>query len=119
MLTTQDQNRIQQEITESSAEIALDEFISDTKPWKILLLDIFDIISFLIFVTGTVLFTRFFIFNPYTIVGASMEPTFHENDFIIVDKVTPRFGEFQRGDIIVFVPQGKNIPYIKRIVGMP
>lgn len=118
MLTIQDQHRIQQEITETSAEIALDEFISDTKPWKILLLDIFDIISFLIFVTGLVLFTRFFVFNPYTIVGGSMEPTFQENDFIIVDKVTPRFGTLNRGDVIVFVPQGKDVPYIKRIVGM-
>ncbi|HCY21572.1 TPA: signal peptidase I [Patescibacteria group bacterium] len=63
-----------------------------------------------------VLFVRFFIANPYTVVGASMAPTFQENDFIIVDKITPRFGELARGDIIVFVPPGKTVPYIKRVV---
>lgn len=75
--------------------------------------------SFLIFVGWIVLFIRFFVANPYTVVGASMSPTFEENDFIIVDKVTPRFNELQRGDVIVFVPPGKNIPYIKRIIGLP
>jgi signal peptidase I len=48
-----------------------------------------------------------------------MSPTFSENDFIIVDKITPRFGQLQRGDVIVFVPPGKDIPYIKRIIGLP
>ncbi|MEI8092498.1 MAG: signal peptidase I [bacterium] len=59
---------------------------------------------------------RFFVANPYTVVGASMAPTFAENDFIVVDKVTPRFGNLQRGDVIVFVPPGKSIPYIKRVI---
>lgn len=86
---------------------------------KYILLDIFDMISFLVFVWGIVLFIRFFIANPYTVVGASMAPTFQENDFIIVDKITPRFNQLNRGDIIVFVPPGKTIPYIKRIVGLP
>jgi len=78
--------------------------------------DIFDMVSFLVFVGGIVLFVRFFVANPYTVVGASMYPTFEENDFIVVDKITPRFGEINRGDVIVFVPPGKTIPYIKRVV---
>lgn len=86
---------------------------------KIFLLDIFDLVSFLVFVTGVVLFIRFFVFNPYSVVGASMEPSFHQGDFIIVDKVTPKIGSFKRWDIIVFVPKGKDVPYIKRIIGMP
>jgi signal peptidase I len=86
---------------------------------KYFFLDVFDMISFLIFVGGIVLFIRFFVANPYTVVGASMSPTFEENDFIIVDKITPRFSDLQRGDVIVFVPPGKTIPYIKRIVGLP
>jgi len=48
-----------------------------------------------------------------------MAPTFEENDFIIVDKITPRFSQLERGNVIVFVPPGKTIPYIKRIVGLP
>lgn len=82
-------------------------------------LDTFDLIAFLLFVTGLVLFVRFFVFNPYTVIGQSMESTFHENDFIIVDKITPRWGEIKRGDIVVFVPRGKNLPFIKRVIGLP
>lgn len=83
------------------------------------LLDLFDIVSFLVFVWWIVLFIRFFIFNPYTVVWQSMEPTFEAKDFIIVDKITPRFGNFHRWDIIVFVPPGKDVPYIKRIIWLP
>jgi len=86
---------------------------------KYFFLDLFDMISFLVFVGGIVLFIRFFVANPYTVVGASMAPTFIENDFIIVDKITPRFSQLQRGDVIVFVPPGKTIPYIKRIIWLP
>lgn len=87
--------------------------------FKYFLFDLFDMISFLVFVGGIVLFVRFFVANPYTVVGASMAPTFQENDFIIVDKITPRFSQLQRGDVIVFVPPGKTIPYIKRIIWLP
>ncbi len=87
--------------------------------FKYFLLDLFDMVSFLIFVWGIVLFIRFFVANPYTVVWASMSPTFEENDFIIVDKITPRFSDLQRGDVIVFVPPGKTIPYIKRVIWLP
>ncbi len=86
---------------------------------KNILLDLFDMISFLVFVLGIVLFIRFFVANPYTVVWASMAPTFQENDFIIVDKISQRFDVLTRWDIIVFVPDGKTIPYIKRIVWLP
>jgi signal peptidase I len=89
--------------------------------WKFknFLADVFDLLAFLVFVWGIVLFIRFFIANPYTVVWSSMSPTFEENDFIIVDKITPRFGQLQRWDVIVFVPPGKNVPYIKRIIWLP
>ncbi|MBO4204157.1 signal peptidase I [bacterium] len=73
----------------------------------------------MIFVFGIVLFVRFFIFTPYTVLGASMMPTFTEKDRIIVEKLTQKVSSLQRGDIIVFVPPGKTIPYIKRIIGFP
>ncbi len=86
---------------------------------KYFFLDLFDMLSFLVFVGGIVLFIRFFVANPYTVVWSSMVPTFEENDFIIVDKITPRFSQLNRGDVIVFVPPGKTIPYIKRVVWLP
>lgn len=85
----------------------------------VFLLELFDLLTFLIFVTGAVLFVRFFIFNPYTVVGQSMEPEFSQGDFIIVDKISPRMWRFKRWDVIVFVPKGKDVPYVKRIIGLP
>jgi len=87
--------------------------------FKNILLDIFDMFSFFVFVLGIVLFVRFFVANPYTVIWASMAPTFHENDFIIVDKVSKRFDVLNRWDIIVFVPEWKTTPYIKRIIWLP
>lgn len=52
--------------------------------------------------------------------GESMEPTLHDADNLIVDKVTYRFKDPQRFDIIVFPFRYKeNTYYIKRIIGLP
>jgi len=84
-----------------------------------ILLDIFDMIAFFVLVLWIVLFVRFFVANPYTVVWSSMSPTFSENDFIIVDKVSQKLWILDRWDVIVFVPQWKTIPYIKRIIWLP
>ncbi|NOZ43748.1 MAG: signal peptidase I [bacterium] len=62
---------------------------------------------------------RFFVANPFTVIGESMHPTFEEKDFIVVDKISPRFSEWKRGEVIVFVAPGKTDPYIKRIIAFP
>lgn len=52
--------------------------------------------------------------------GQSMEPTLQDQDNLIVDKITYRFRDPQRYDIIVFPFQyQKNTYYIKRIIGLP
>ncbi len=48
-----------------------------------------------------------------------MAPNFHQKDWIIVEKITQRFGTFERGDVIVFVAPWKTAPYIKRIIWLP
>ena len=52
--------------------------------------------------------------------GDSMEPTLSNNDNLIVDKISYRFRDPQRFDIIVFPFQYKeDTYYIKRIIGLP
>ncbi len=52
--------------------------------------------------------------------GSSMEPTLTDGDNLIVDKITYRFNEPERFDIIVFPFQyQENTYYIKRIIGLP
>ena len=52
--------------------------------------------------------------------GSSMEPTFHDGDYVVVNRLAYKVGEIQRGDVIVFPPpQDPEIDYIKRVVGLP
>jgi signal peptidase I len=56
--------------------------------------------------------------------GSSMEPTLYQGDNLIIDKVTYRFNDPERFDVISFRFRGsknseKPIYYIKRIIGLP
>jgi len=56
----------------------------------------------------------------YRIEGASMEPNFHDGEYLIVNKLAYRLGEYERGDVIVFqYPNDPSKDYIKRIIGLP
>ena len=69
---------------------------------------------------GLALFIRFFVAAPYVVSGASMEPTFDNWHYLIIDRVSYRFGEPQRGDVVVFdLPQNESRALIKRIIGLP
>jgi signal peptidase I len=48
----------------------------------------------------------------------SMQPTLHEGEFILVNKLAYRLGDFQRGDIVVFHHDATE-DYIKRVIGLP
>lgn len=49
-----------------------------------------------------------------------MEPTFENGDYLIIDEISYRFEEPQRGDVVVFkYPYDTTQYYIKRIVGLP
>lgn len=66
------------------------------------------------------LFIVTFVARPYVVEGRSMEPTLHDRDRLIVEKLSYRFGDPQRGDIVVLrsplEPGGR---LIKRIIGLP
>lgn len=54
------------------------------------------------------------------VVGSSMESTLSDGDNLIVDKITYRFQDPERYDIIVFpFKYEKSTYYIKRIIGLP
>lgn len=56
----------------------------------------------------------------YRIEGQSMEPNFHDGEYLIVNKLAYRLGEYERGDVIVFkYPNDPSKDYIKRIIGLP
>lgn len=62
---------------------------------------------------------RLFIVEPRYIPSGSMEPTLQINDRILVDKISPRWQTWQRGEIIVFYPPySHQKAYIKRLIAL-
>jgi len=61
-----------------------------------------------------------FLVQPHEVKGTSMEPSFHNNEYILTDKITYRFQEPKRGDVVIFKSPGNpDVDYIKRIIGLP
>jgi signal peptidase I len=83
-------------------------------------------VGFLWEILQTLLMAVILYFLIDTVVGRvrveniSMQPTLHEGQFILVNKLAYRLGDFQRGDVIVFhYPRNPEEDYIKRVIGLP
>lgn len=78
------------------------------------------LVGYTIFALGLALFIRFFIAAPYVVSGSSMEPNFHNWDYLITDRISYRLANPERGDVVVFhLPQEYSRTLIKRVVGLP
>ncbi|MEI6378882.1 MAG: signal peptidase I [Candidatus Falkowbacteria bacterium] len=63
---------------------------------------------------------RYFLVEPFYVKGASMEPNFHDHEYLIIDRLNYRMNEPQRGDVVVFrYPYNPQEYYIKRVIGLP
>ncbi|GKV69735.1 signal peptidase I [Sporosarcina sp. NCCP-2716] len=63
-----------------------------------------------------VVICRQFLFSPVTVHGVSMEPTFDNNQRVIVSKTSSA----ERFDMIVFgAPDAPGKQYVKRVIGLP
>lgn len=63
---------------------------------------------------------RQYIATPYIVIGSSMEPTFYDYHYLIIDRLTYDFEAPQRGDVIVLdLPQNTSRALIKRVIGLP
>ncbi len=82
---------------------------------------IWDLVRFALITLIIAIGLRVFIAQPFVVSGASMVPTFHDKEYLIVDQLSYRFSEPTRGDVVVFHPPGqpKGIYYIKRVIGLP
>lgn len=57
---------------------------------------------------------------PEVVQGASMEPTLHTGERILVERLSKHFRPYERGDIVVLHPPGDDsVDYVKRVVGLP
>ncbi|MEX2007928.1 MAG: signal peptidase I [Candidatus Spechtbacterales bacterium] len=82
-----------------------------------------DLALVVIIVMLVVIAVRLFVVQPFFVRGASMEPSFHNGDYLLVDELSPRFSSVDRGDVVIFrfVSSGASSGefYIKRVIGLP
>ncbi len=80
----------------------------------------FEVIKVFIIASVIVLPIRYFLFQPFIVKGESMIPSFQSGDYLIVDEISYRFKNPERGDVVVFkYPKDKSQKFIKRIIGLP
>jgi signal peptidase I len=83
---------------------------------------LFEIVETLALTLIIFLVIQTFIAQPYRVEQASMQRTLEPEQYVLVDKLTPRFDTYKHGDIIVFNPpsdwiQPEGTPFIKRVIG--
>jgi signal peptidase I len=77
--------------------------------FKLIILVVFVVIPF-----------RIFVAQPFIVEGASMDPTFHTGQYLIVDELTYHFKTPQRGSVLIFkYPQNPSKYFVKRVIGLP
>ena len=61
-----------------------------------------------------------FLFQPHQVRGNSMYPNFQDKEYILTDKISYRFHDPTRGEVVVFkAPANEDYEYIKRIIATP
>jgi signal peptidase I len=83
-------------------------------------ISVLEIVEVVLVALGAVFIIRTFLVQPFLVSGASMVRTFSNGDYVIVDEVTYRFREPERGEPVVFrYPNDETTYFIKRIIGLP
>jgi len=87
---------------------------------KKILWSFLEIIETVAIAVVAVVLVRAFVVQPFVVSGASMEPTFYDGNYLLIDELTYRFREPVRGEVVVFrYPGDHKSFYVKRIIGLP
>lgn len=87
---------------------------------KTFLLALWEVMEVVVVAVVTVFLVRTFLVQPFLVSGASMEPNFGSGNYLLIDEITYRLREPERGEVVVFkYPSDPSVYYIKRIVGLP
>jgi len=79
-----------------------------------------ELLKFIVIAALIVFPIRFFVAQPFIVSGASMDPTFMNGQYLIVDELTYHLAAPARGDVIIFrYPRNPSEFFIKRIIGLP
>lgn len=79
-----------------------------------------EIVKVVIISLAIIIPVRYFLIQPFYVKGASMEPSFYDHEYLIINEIVYRFNNPQRGDVVVFrYPKDPSQYFIKRIIGLP
>src|SRR3989344_2724620 len=79
-----------------------------------------DLVKILAISLAIIIPFRLLVAEPFVVSGSSMVPNFHNKDYLIVDRISYRSREPQRGDVVVMkYPKDTSQYFIKRIIGLP
>lgn len=82
--------------------------------------NVIELIEFVAIVFAILMAIRVFVAEPHKVSGNSMFPNFHDGDYIITNKLSLRYSELKRGEVIILQnPTNTNQIFIKRIIGLP
>lgn len=78
-------------------------------------------VAYFIIIFLVVLLVQRFLIQPVEVNGSSMEPTLHNNNHVLLEKISYSISEPKRFDVIVFRPyeDDNELYYIKRVIGLP
>ena len=81
---------------------------------------VFEVLKVVVISLVIIIPVRYYLIQPFYVKGASMEPNFHDYEYLIIDEISYRFDQPQRGEVVVVRnPNDQSQYFIKRIIGLP
>jgi signal peptidase I len=85
---------------------------------------LFEIVETLVLTVAIFFGIQTFVAQPFSVEGPSMETTLETGEYLLIDKLTPHWAAYARGDVVVLEPPAayagsRGVPFIKRVIGLP
>ncbi|HLC44254.1 MAG TPA: signal peptidase I [Patescibacteria group bacterium] len=88
--------------------------------WASVWLFVWDFLKVFLIALAIIIPIRFYLFQPFIVTGLSMQPNFHDGEYLIIDEISYRLTQPKRGDVAVIRSPADNSQFfIKRIIGLP
>ena len=81
---------------------------------------VLELLEIVVISLAIILPIRYFLIQPFYVKGASMEPSFDDHEYLIIDELSYRFRPPERTEVVVFrYPLDPRQYFIKRVIGLP
>ncbi|KKR75447.1 MAG: Signal peptidase I [Parcubacteria group bacterium GW2011_GWB2_40_8] len=81
---------------------------------------ILEFLKFILITAIIVVPVRLWVAQPFLVSGASMEPTFQNGNYLIVDEISYHLRAPKKNEVVIFrYPKDPSKFFIKRIIGLP